>query len=296
MPLVRSRLLIAALTLLVLLAASGCSRMRVAYNAADFFILREAADYLSLERTQKAAWTPTLQATLGRHRQDELPYLATFFDQLLAGARDGFTPAGLDCLLDQFEQLYQRNFRLAAEAAAPLLAALSPAQVDGLAQTFRQEAAEDAAGVGPEATATRLRKRAERYAENLDWWMGPLDSRQRGIVREITRRMPDTGPAWYRYRDAKREALIRLLREGADEQRIAAFLTAWVVDYQDLPAELGASRVALRQGFSGLLLELQPTLSTAQRDRFISRLSGLRDDFMALQPSPRKAPAGCRPS
>lgn len=293
MSVTHKRLLIAALALLVALLLPGCSRMRVAYNAADFFILREAADYLHLERTQKADWTPTLKAALGRHRQEELPHLAAFFDQLQSGARDGFTPAGVNCLLDEFERLYQRNFRLAAEAAAPLLAALTPAQVDALERTFQKEAAEDAAGVGPEASAARLRKRADRYAENLDWWMGPLDSRQRGIIRDITRRMPDTGPAWYSYRDAKRMELVRLLRERAGPPRIATFLTAWVVDYRDMPTDLRASRTDLRQGLADVLLKLPPTLSAAQRERFIGRLSTLRDDFMALQSSPRKAAAGC---
>lgn len=281
------------LMLALLTATAGCSRMQLAYNAADLLILREATDYLELERAQKANWTPTLDAALDRHREQELPYIATFFDSALAGAEAGFTPAGMDCLLDQFETLYQRNFRLAGAAAAPLLAALTPAQVEALGRTFRKDALEDAPEPGPEAAAARAAKRAKRYAENMEWWFGSLDARQRGIIRAVTRRMPDTGPAWYQYRDAKREQLLGLLREGAGAARIEAFLTAWVVDYQDMPADLRAARADLRRAFSDLLIELQPTLSPAQRERFINRLRTLRDDFLALQRTPRQAPAGC---
>lgn len=287
------RPLFVLLMLALLVATAGCSRMQVAYNAADFFILREAADYLDLERTQKADWEPMLKAALGRHREQELPYLAAFFDSALSGAQNGFTPARLDCLLDQFETLYQRNFRLAGEAVAPLLAALTPKQVEALARTFRKDAIEDAPEPGPEAAVARASKRAERYADNLDWWFGSLDARQQGIIREVTRRMPDTGPAWYAYRDQKREQLLGLLRERAGAARIEAFLNAWVVDYQDMPADLRAARADLRRAFSDLLLQLQPTLSPAQRERFINRLRTLRDDFLALQRQPRQAPAGC---
>jgi hypothetical protein len=101
-----------------LLLLSGCSSMRLAYNTADFFIGRYADDYLGLDGSQMERWSPTLDAALARHREQELPYLAAFFNSAQNEARKGFTEAGVGCLLDQFEVIYRRHFTLAAETAA----------------------------------------------------------------------------------------------------------------------------------------------------------------------------------
>ena len=297
MPFILRRALISLTAVVLATLIAGCTGVQLGYRGADFLILREAGNYLDLERAQKTAWSPTLKASLARHRDEELPYLAAFFDRALAGAERGFTQADLTCLLNQAEALYQRHFRLAAAATAPLLTALSARQVDALAVRFAEEATEDAneaaSGTSAEAVSHRLRKRAERYESNLDWWVGELDSRQRGIIRDVARRIPDTAPAWYAWRDAKRRELIALLRTGAAEAQVEAFLTDWLVDYRDLPPSLADARDGLHDGMSALLLRLDPTFSHAQRDRLTGRLEGLRRDFLALQQTPRQVPVGC---
>jgi hypothetical protein len=272
---------------------SGCSTVRLAYNSADFLIEGYADDYLGLGDEQLRGWSPTLDAALSRHRSGELPYLAAFFDSALADARQGFTRNGINCLLDQSEIIYQRHFRLASTAMAPLLVELNQTQVDELAQTFEREAKDDAAEAKTEDTRRRLRKRAERYVDNLRWWVGELDSEQRGIVRNLTRRIPDTAPAWYPYRDHKREQLLSLLRDGASETEVDSFLVAWLVDYSDMPSSLRQALPVLRETLVDLLLELQPTFSAEQQDKLLRRLEQLRNDFMALQKRPRMAPVDC---
>ncbi|WP_462321150.1 DUF6279 family lipoprotein [Halochromatium sp.] len=285
----RTLIVASLLTLLI----TGCSSVQLAYNSADFFIERYADDYLGLDGAQMRDWAPLLEAALERHRADELPYLASFFKQAALDARAGFTPSNIDCLLDQFETLYRRHFRLAAATAAPLLADLSPEQIDALAKTFAEEHEEDAAEANAEDAARRARKRTERYVDNLRWWVGDLSSEQRGLVRDVTRRIPDTAPTWYAYRHAKREALIALLRSEASAAHIESFLTQWLVDFQDLPSPLAEAQPALRTAFADLLLRLQPTLSKVQRERLIGRLEGLQRDFMRLQQRPRRAPLHC---
>jgi hypothetical protein len=289
----RPALILFLALLTAVLTLTGCSRVKLAYNTADFFIQGYVNDYLGLTPAQKARWTPTLDAALEQHRAEELPYLAAFFDSGLDQARRGFTDDGVNCLFDQFETLYRRHFRLAAEAAAPLLAQLDRKQVDELERSFREEALKDAAETGTEAADRRTRKRAKRYEKNMDWWIGEITSRQRGIVRDVARAVPDTAPAWYDYRDRKRRELIALLRSSASEQRIESFLTGWIVDFRDMPSSLRQSRGAIRKAFAQLLLRLDPTFTPEQRARLVGRLTMLRDDFMTLQQSPRMAPRGC---
>ena len=274
------------------LLLSGCSGIRLAYNSADFLIERYADDYLGLDGTQMASWAPTLDLALAQHREQELPYLAAFFDSAQNDARKGFNSADVDCLLNQFEVIYKRHFSLAAETAAPLLAALDKQQIDALERTFREEAREDAEDNAPENAAKREQKRAKRYEKNMHWWVGDLTDQQRAIVRDVTASMPETS-TWYAYRDAKRRELIALLRGQASAQRIERFLEDWLVEYRDMPVALERAQSDMRQGFTDLLVRLDATLDAGQRRKLIDRLTRLRGDFMALQRQARMAPVGC---
>ncbi len=272
---------------------AGCSRIQLAYNAADFLLERYADDYLSLDAAQLDQWRPTLTAALDRHRLDELPYLAAFFNSALEDTRQGFNAENVGCLLDQAEVIYERQFRLASAAVAPLLADLTKAQIDALQRDFYKEARADASDDEPASVAKRMRKRARRYEDNMQWWIGDLTPGQKQIVDDVTRSMPDSARAWYDYRDAQRQALIRLLRQGAGARRIEAFMASWLVEYRDLPPTLRNAHRSLRRGLTDLMVRLDPTLTPAQRQRLIQRLTALRDDFMALQKRPRMAPTAC---
>jgi hypothetical protein len=287
LPRALARVLLVPLVLLI----GGCSGMHLAYNTADFFIERHADDYLGLDSAQMQRWSPTLEAALNRHRQEELPYLAAFFDSAQNHARKGFTPTDVACLLDQFEVIYRRHFSLAAATAAPLLADLDRAQIDALERTFRNEAREDAEDA-TKPVAQRVDKRVERYERNMRWWIGGLTEHQRDILREVVAGLPESN-TWYHYRDRKRRELIALLRSDASGARLERFLTAWLVDYSDMPAELGRGRGQLRRGMTDLLVRLDASLTDAQRRQLIDRLTGLRRDFMRLQRNPRMAPVSC---
>jgi hypothetical protein len=228
---------------------------------------------------------------LARHGEEELPYLASFFDSAQNDARKGFTPADVQCLLDQFEVIYRRHFTLAAAAAAPLLADLDKGQIDALQQRFREEAQEDAEDAA-RPKAVRVSKRVERYTDNMRWWLGELTPKQRRIVRDVAADLPETA-SWYAYRDRKRRELIALLRGGATSEDIERFLSDWLVDYADMPAALADSQVQLRAGMTDLLVRLDASFSDAQRRRLIDRLTGLRKDFLRLQQSPHMAPVTC---
>jgi hypothetical protein len=283
--------LLGMLALLLVQLLGGCSGMRLAYNSADFFIERYADDYLGLDSAQMQRWSPQLDAALARHRQQELPYLAAFFDSAQNDARKGFTPADVRCLLDQFEVIYRRHFQLAAAAAAPLLADLDQAQIAALEQTFRKEAREDAEDAAL-PISTRVDKRVERYQKNMRWWIGDLSTPQLDVVREVVTAMPESA-TWYAYRDRKRRELIERLRSGASAAQIERFLVDWLVDYKDMPADLRRAQAQLQSGIIDLFVRLDERFSVDQRRQLIDRLTRLRADFMSLQRKPRMAPVSC---
>jgi len=277
---------------LMSLLVVGCSRVSIFYHTADLFIEKYADDYLSLDRGQLADWKPTLTAGMDRHRREELPHLAAFFGDLHDAAQAGFETAGAECLLDAFEDLYRRHFRLAAELAAPLLVSLSPQQIRALERKFAEDA-KDKVDESPDQVQRRLHKRAERWTESAEWWIGPLTEAQRRIIRETTEAMPDTTADWAAYREARRAGLIRLLDRKAGEPEIRRYLTDWVADHKDLPPPLRTAKQAIRRQIVCLFVRLDASFSRTQRTHFEKRLATLRDDFMGLQKNPRMTPLRC---
>jgi hypothetical protein len=277
---------------IALAALVACSRVSLVYNTADLFVENYAEDYLSLDPAQIARWRPALDSALARHRRQELPYLARFFDDAHRGATQGFDEARMQCLLDQFEELYRRHLRIAVDLSTPLLSGLQPAQIRALEKKFAEEEAEETRE-DAQSVARRNRKRAERYQESLAWWIGPLSKRQKAIIRETTAAFPDTADDWLRYRGTKRTMLIRLLDEGGGEERIRRFLDNWLVEHRDLPPSLQKARVQIRRQIAALFVRTDETLSRSQRAHFAGRLENLRNDFMGLQSRPRMAPVKC---
>jgi hypothetical protein len=275
-----------------LLTLTACTRVSVVYNTADFFIERYADGYLSLDSAQLASWRPALAETLGRHRQEELPYLAAFFADLETGAREGFDATQVGCLVGEFEEIYRRHFRLAVDLAAPLLASLEPSQVRALERKFVKDRAEEIKE-GAAASARRDRKRAKRYTENAKWWIGPLSAEQQAIITEVTAAMPDTAAAWAAYRNARQDRLIRLLDRRAPERELHRFLTEWLVEYRDLPPELQRARREVQQRIVELFLRMDASFTLTQRAHFAKRLATLRDDFLRLQKRPKRAELRC---
>jgi hypothetical protein len=293
-PMTRTAVALAAFFACLILVA-GCSRVGIAYRTSDMLIEYYADDYLNLDSAQLAGWRPALRDAISRHRREELPYLARFFDTAYEGGRGGFHRNRVDCLIDQFEGLYRRHLGVAVDLASPLLADLTPGQIRKLELRFAEEAAE-AAEENPAATARRERKRAERYAESMDWWFGSLTDAQHRIVEEVTAAMPDTAAAWEAYRSEKRTQLIALLDRSAGERAIHAFLHRWLVEHRDMPAELQRARTAIRKQIVRLFLRMDESFSERQRTHFSGRLASLRDDFLSLQDHPRMAAVTCATS
>lgn len=279
------------LALLVLLL-TGCSRVSLVYSSADFFIEQYADDYLSLNGAQIASWRPALADALARHRQDELPFLAAFFNGLYQGTKRGFDAPTVECLIDSFEDAYRHHLRLAADLAAPLLTSLRPNQIRALQRKFAEDNEDDAKEEKADLNR-RAKKRAKRWTESAEWWIGPLSKQQKKIIREATASMPDTSAAWDAYRSDRQAGLIRLLDKKASEEKIRDYLTNWLAEHRDLPRELRRAHIEIRRQVVTLFVRMDASFNATQRTHFEDRLVDLRDDFMSLQKRPRMATIQC---
>ncbi len=293
MPSASRALRFAATLIAVVLTIAGCSRVGVAYNTGDFLVKGYARDYLDLTSAQVGRWDPVLKEALARHRVEELPYLAAFFDRVLTASQLGFDARNMICLTGEFLDLYRRQARFAVTLAAPLLVELTPAQLQRLERRFQDEAAEDRAELAGRNSEYERLKRARRYVKSIEDWTGSLNAEQQLIVGDVTARMPGRQSNLIEYRTHKRDQLIAMLTSGADEPAVEGFITAWLVDFSDLPSEITQVGEEMRERIVELFVRLGASLDAGQRERLEKRLRGIRDDFLNLQTQPRLAPLSC---
>jgi hypothetical protein len=277
------RLRILAALAITAVLAGGCSMPRLAYQQADWLLLREIDSYLDLQDAQRDRVEGALEASLQRHRTEYLPAFASAFAEAAQRARGGLREADLRWALDQGRRLLTDTVALMLPAISDTLADLTPEQRRHLARRMEernQEYAQSNDLGAPEFE--RLRRRARRAVERIEQWTGPLTEEQQTLVRAARMDMPDMSDEWLAYGKDRQAGLMALLERGAPAREVEALLRAWWVDRDGLPPELARKRDTLIEARIRLLARLDATLDSAQRKHLVERLQDLADDATAL--------------
>ncbi len=273
------RLLAVTSTLLIV---GACSATRLAYDNADFFLLRWVDRYIEPTPAQDEILEAGLDEVLGRHRTELLPDYVLYLRGAAVVVADGLSRAELQCLVSSFEELYARTVELIIPLAAAILAELNEEQQERLARRLEKDDARFEREWLQEERRDRLARRSERFLERIEEWTGELYARQEASVREATLAFPDTAPAWYAYRLGQQEELLRLVGSGAGAESVEVFLRDWWIVQSGLEPDLSEQIDEAVQRFVDMVVALDATLTVAQRERVVSRLELFAD---ALEPA-----------
>jgi hypothetical protein len=276
-----------ACRLVVLLLAAAllgaCGRAQLLYDNADWLIYRWAVDLVDADSAQKAVWRGRFETLMDEHREQLLPRVVGWLEEVERQAGRGLDAQRLDCLIEQTDALYRDHARLVVPIAVDILGALSPQQQDHLAQRLaerNEEYVEEYLDPDPD---TRRALRIERYIERVERWTGTLTAAQRTTMAEAIELMPDTAEPWFAYRQAQQGRLLELLRAGASRDELNAFLQDWWVDLDDRPASLVTASDAVKRRSLALTLQIDADLDNAQRAHLVSRVDELRGDLQSAQ-------------
>jgi hypothetical protein len=127
----------------------------------------------------------------------------------------------------------------------------------------------------------------------MEEWVGPLSPNQRTRMEQLSAAIPSTYALRLADRQRRQQALIELLTRRQTAQSLTPDLQAWMLNWdQGRTAEYEAlSREAQRQTVA-MVVELENSLSAAQRARLQSRLDRYAQDFESLASvPPRRAAA-----
>lgn len=270
---------------LVLVVVAACSTVQVAYDNADWFLLRQMDDYLDLDSTQKAAARELLEARMERHRREELPQFVEVLRDTRSMLADGLTEEEVDWIFERAATLYRQTMSGTIPAMTPILATLTPSQIDRLEEVLHDKNRDFQDEYIPASLAERHEDRTERAVDGIEFWTGSLSDAQVVLVARQRKAMPQTSEDWLAYNIQNQQRGLFMLRSGAGETELRRFLEAWWVDYADVPPDLEAKLETAVAGWKSMLLQIDQSASREQRERVLGKLDAYIEDLDELTPT-----------
>jgi len=268
-----------AFVFLALAGLAGCSATQFAYNNAEAFLRWQAERYLDVQEEQSEELDRRLGAFLAWHRAQALPQYARLGEEAAARMLRGMKREDLEWSYDALRAQAREALGVAAREAAGLLDGLSPKQISRLEQRLAEDNRKFAKAQVQGTMEERQKRRVKRNLERLEEWFGPLSEAQAARVQRYGERAPSYAELQERDRKRRQAELLAMLRAREAKKRLAAWLQDWEGGRE--PAYAAATR-ASRAEFYDLLLDLERTLSAAQREHAAARLKRYAGDFATL--------------
>jgi hypothetical protein len=271
----------AALLVLALALAACGGATRLVYEQGDSALLVMADRYLNLEGPQWKVANGSIRRFHAWHRRAELPRYAELFQSAAGRVQRGLTRDDVEWAMQSLRARYGALVEAAAREAEPLLDTLDAENVAALERRFAVNDRKDARELVSGDPAKRERARAGAIVKRLEEWTGPVSAAQNEIVRRFVQATADHPRLAHELKRRKQRELVALLDQddgattGPIAKRLRAFFVAW-------EAERHAAHREYHARFVQFMLELDRTLTPAQRAHAIERLRGYAEDARQL--------------
>jgi Family of unknown function (DUF6279) len=219
------------LVIFACLQLSACSFTSLGYNSLPSLMVWQADRYFYLTDAQKTLANERLTAVHRWHRSNELPvyvkFLAETDDRLQSSPPDEVT-------LAQWRATVLKRWPIMAEKLAPGLAELMLTLTPEQAQRAKRKLADDNESYKKDYLlegAARQKARLERYTKRAEFFVGDLDDKQSGYLRDISSKLPNAEAAWFAERQARQAAFFALVDRLQQEKPSQAQATEIVTNY-----------------------------------------------------------------
>jgi len=276
--------------LLLWCSLAGCSAARFAYDHLDAYFLWRSGSYLDLHGEEAGELEERIQDFLAWHRAQALPQYARIADDAARRMSRGMSRQDLVWGYDSLVAQAREGLRQAAERIAPILDRLTPEQVAHLEQRLAEDNRKFAGEFLRGSERERRERRARRTVEQLEDWVGDLSKAQVERVRQYAERAPLIDELRDRDRKRLQADLLRLVRARQARAGLPERAAHWQRGRD--PAFVAAND-ARRQEYFSMILDVDRTLSAAQRARAVAQFRRYAEDMRVL--ASRAGPAARAP-
>jgi hypothetical protein len=278
------RRLFIALTLL-LLCCSGCSRIALGYNYADWLLRYWISDYTSFKASQKEQIHSEVDNYLRWHRKNALPEYIAFLQHVNVAIdqQGGPTIDDVTRLRAEYRRLYQLTLEPVIQPAAHILSALDTQQITELANTFAEQDHKKRKKMLHGSEQEMLDARAERHVKLVEELVVSVSSEQEEEITEISLHIPFASGAYIDQRETQHALLIALLRGKAGEDQIVAMFRQWLtVPEASRTAQQQQAVAAYENAMNEMTVRIAGLLTARQKHHLTEEITAYIDDFRKL--------------
>jgi len=273
------------------LFSCGCSSVGLFYRNADWYLQHKIDGYTSFNARQEETIRREISNYLDWHRKYALPEYIIFLQNLNGTAQyDGQVKTEKVALLrGQMMSLYRKSLAPAIKPAAEILSSLDSRQIQELERNLAEENKKQQREELDMGRDAYLDKRAYKTLDFLEGLVGNLSREQRQEVKEMSRRLPLVRDIYIEQRETNQGRLIKLLRDNAGTDRIASFMSLWILtpdatrtaqQQHDIRAFETASDEMIAN-IQGMLTIRQKSHLHKEISRYIDELQNLTTDTKA---------------
>ncbi len=270
---------------LILLCCSGCSRIALGYNYADWLLRYWINDYTSFNASQKEQIHLEVDNYLRWHRKNALPEYIAFLQHVNVAIdqQGGLTIDDVTRLRAEYGRLYQLTLEPVIRPAAHILSSLDNQQITELANTFAEQDHKKRKKMLHGSDQEMLDARAERHMKLVEEMVANVSSEQEEKITEIGLHIPFASGAYIDQREAQHALLIALLRDKAGEDQIAALFRQWltVPEASRTPQQQQAI-AAYESAMNEMTVRIVQLLTARQKRHLNEEITSYIDDFRKL--------------
>ena len=172
------------LTSLILLISSGCSRLDLAFNLANSFLINKTDDYFDLDREQTKWLRAALDKDISTLKKTILPQLVSemFKAADIISTQNTLDPETVLRTYERLENLFFATFRVFTSTAVALVDRLTPEQITYFKKEFDKNASE--------LKENFEKKSYEKIKKNFDSWVGATTAGQKEEIKNFVSKNP----------------------------------------------------------------------------------------------------------
>ncbi len=268
--------------------------LRLAYDQAPNLAYFWIDGYVDVNGDQTPPLRDAIERWFAWHRRTQLTDYADLLVRAQREVTEPITPAAICAWQADGERRLDAALDVAAPAAAELILALTPEQLQHIERRMAKTAEEMRADFLQTDPAERRAKSLERTVERFEMLYGRLDAAQRQRLAALLAASTFDAERWLDERRARQREMLQAMASASTAGRNAADRGAALLQAQAAVhlivdrtarsprADYRAYQQRLTQDNCALVASMHNTMTPAQRQNARAKLKGWEDDLRTL--------------
>lgn len=280
------------LSILVAMAVSACSMLRVGYESVPWYASWQLDRYWALDSEQAAHAQERVEDLFRWHRRSELPEYSRWLRRVSERVQATVDLEEATSWRRTMAGFWSRTVQRLGPGVARIIVTLRPEQIERMKRRMASENNDYIKEFLPDDPGERQRRRVKRIEQRIEYYLGDMAGDQREIVRRMARAMPQNEEIWYRERLARQQDFLRLLerlsrpgqplseaqREEAERNVVGYLASLW----EPADPQRRNSLESVMRASDEITVAVLNVATPRQKDKLSRRLLGWAEDLEAV--------------